>query len=74
MTFRDRVFELQGGTVDFRPDLGLTAALNITAESTIDTPDATYTVDVRVTGTTNDPRVQDDQRRPEPVARPTSRR
>jgi autotransporter translocation and assembly factor TamB len=57
VTFRDRTFELQGGTVDFRPDLGLTAALNITAESTIDTPDATYTVDVRVTGTTRDPRV-----------------
>jgi hypothetical protein len=58
VTFRDRVFELQGGTVDFRPELGIgTAALNITAESTIDTPDATYTVDVRITGTTRDPRV-----------------
>lgn len=57
VTFRDRIFEIQGGTVDFRPDLGLTAALNITAESTIDTPDATYTVDVRVTGTTRVPRV-----------------
>lgn len=57
VTFRDRVFELQGGTVDFRPDLGLTAALNFTAESTIETPDATYTVDIRVTGTTRDPRV-----------------
>ena len=42
VTFRDRVFEMQGGTIDFRPDLGLAAALNITAESTIDTPDATY--------------------------------
>ena len=57
VTFRDRVFELEGATVDFRPDLGLTAALNISAESTIDTPDATYIVGVRVTGTTADPRV-----------------
>jgi autotransporter translocation and assembly factor TamB len=57
VTFRDRTFELQGGTVDFRPDLGLTAALNITAESTIDTPEATYLVDVRITGTTSEPRV-----------------
>lgn len=57
VTFRDRVFELMGATVDFRPDLGLTAALNITAESTIDTPDATYTIGIRVTGTTADPRV-----------------
>ena len=57
VTFRDRTFELQGGTVDFRPDLGLAAALNIAAESTIDTPDATYLVDVRITGTTTEPRV-----------------
>jgi hypothetical protein len=57
VTFRDRVFELQGATVDFRPDLGLTAALNILAESVIEAPDATYTVDVRITGTTADPRV-----------------
>ncbi len=57
VTFRDRVFELQGATVDFRPDLGLTAALNILAESVIEAPDATYTIDVRVTGTTADPRV-----------------
>ncbi len=56
VTFRDRVFELEAATVDFRPDLGLTGALNISAESTIDTPDATYTVGVRVTGTTAEPR------------------
>jgi autotransporter translocation and assembly factor TamB len=54
---RGRTFELLGGTVDFRPDLGLAAALNISAESLIDTPDATYVVTVRVTGTTVDPRV-----------------
>ena len=57
VTFRDRVFEIEGGTIDFRPELGLTPALNMTAESTIDTPDATYTVAVRVTGTSADPRV-----------------
>src|SRR4029453_5249456 len=57
VTFRDRTFELQGGTVDFRPDLGLAAALNITAESTIDTQDATYTVGVAITATPREPRV-----------------
>jgi len=57
VTFRDRVFEVLGGTADFRPDLGLAAALNISAESAIDTTDTTYIVDVRVTGTTRDPRV-----------------
>jgi autotransporter translocation and assembly factor TamB len=57
ITFQDRVFELESATIDFRPELGLVAALNITAESTIDTPDATYVVAVRVTGTTADPRV-----------------
>jgi len=55
--FRGRTFDLEGATVDFRPDLGLAAALNIGAESVIDTPDATYTVGVRVTGTTQNPRV-----------------
>jgi autotransporter translocation and assembly factor TamB len=55
--FRGRTFDLEGATVDFRPDLGLAAALNISAESLIDTPDATYTVGVRVTGTTQNPRV-----------------
>lgn len=55
--FRGRTFELLGGTVDFRPSLGLVAALNIGAESLIETPEATYGVGVRVTGTTADPRV-----------------
>jgi autotransporter translocation and assembly factor TamB len=54
---RGRTFELVGATVDFRPDLGLAAALNITAESLVDTPDGTYVVGVRVTGTTLEPRV-----------------
>lgn len=54
---RGRTFDLLGATVDFRPDLGLAAALNITAESLIDTPDASFVVTVRVTGTTVDPRV-----------------
>lgn len=54
---RGREFELMGATVDFRPDLGLAAALNITAEALIDTRDASYTVGVRVTGTTRRPRV-----------------
>ena len=54
---RGRTFELLGATADFRPDLGFGAALNISAESSIDTRDATYTVGVRVTGTTQNPRV-----------------
>lgn len=54
---RGRTFEFLGATVDFRPDLGTTAALNIAAESLIDTPDGSYIVGVRVTGTTADPRV-----------------
>ncbi|MGD9763871.1 MAG: translocation/assembly module TamB domain-containing protein [Candidatus Binatia bacterium] len=57
VTFRDRVFDVVSATIDFRPDLGLAAALNIFAESTIDTPDAIYVVTVRVTGTTADPHV-----------------
>lgn len=54
---RGRTFEFIGATVDFRPDLGTRAALNIAAESLIDTPDGSYVVGVRVTGTTADPRV-----------------
>ena len=54
---RGRTFDLLGATADFRPDLGNAAALNISAESLIDTPDASYVVGVRVTGTTLDPRV-----------------
>lgn len=53
----DRVFELQDGTIDFRPELGTVAALNLAAVSTVDTADSTYSIDVRVTGTTADPRV-----------------
>jgi len=55
--FRGRTLDLVSATVDFRPDLGLAAALNITAESLIDTPEASYLVGARVTGTTQNPRV-----------------
>lgn len=54
---RGRTFDLLDATLDFRPDLGMAAALNISAESLIDTPDASYVVGVRVTGTTAEPRV-----------------
>jgi autotransporter translocation and assembly factor TamB len=57
VTFRSREFEVLGATVDFRPDLGLVAALNISAESVIETRDATYTVGIQVTGTTENPRI-----------------
>jgi autotransporter translocation and assembly factor TamB len=57
VTFRSREFELLGATADFRPDLGLVAALNVSAESVIETRDATYTVGIQVTGTTENPRI-----------------
>ncbi len=52
-----RTFELTSGSVGFRPEMGIVASLNITAESVITTPDAWYTVGVRVEGTTDNYRV-----------------
>ncbi|MDX2170389.1 MAG: translocation/assembly module TamB domain-containing protein [Deltaproteobacteria bacterium] len=57
ITFRSREFELQGATADFRPEMGMVAAINASAESVIETRDATYTVGIQVTGTTENPRV-----------------
>lgn len=54
---RGRTFEILGATVDFRPDLGMAAALNLSAESLIETSEGAYAVGVRVTGTTLEPRV-----------------
>ena len=55
--FRGRTFEITRAVIGFRPTMGLVASLNIDAETVIDTPDASYTVIVQVTGTTEDHRV-----------------
>lgn len=53
----DRVFTVTGGSVQFRPELGLNPALDFLAESTVDTPDASYTVNAQVSGTADNYRV-----------------
>jgi autotransporter translocation and assembly factor TamB len=55
--FRGRTFEITNAVIEFRPELRTVAALNIQAESEIETPDETYTVTVRVEGTTERYRV-----------------
>jgi TamB, inner membrane protein subunit of TAM complex len=55
--FRDRTFDVTTAVIDFRPELGFVAFLNIIAETEIPTSDGTYTVRLQVTGTTDDPRV-----------------
>lgn len=55
--FRKRTFEVRTAVLDFRPELGLEGFLNVIAESEIQTPEATYSVVLQVTGRTDDPRV-----------------
>ncbi len=55
--FRGRTFEVTSAVVEFHPELGLAAYLNISAETAIDTHEGAYTVTVQVTGTTDDYRV-----------------
>lgn len=55
--FQGRIFEVTSGVVEFRPPLGLTATLNINAQTTVETPDGDYTVYVQIAGTTADPEV-----------------
>jgi autotransporter translocation and assembly factor TamB len=52
--FRGNTFDVTTGVIDFRPSLGLTPYLDIVAESSIETPDATYTVTLQVTGPADD--------------------
>jgi len=55
--FRDRTFEIVTGVVDFRPQRNLVADLNITAETVVETTDASYGITVQISGTTDDPMV-----------------
>ncbi len=52
--FRGRTFEVTTGIVEFRRALGLTPYLDIVAESSVATSDATYTVTLQVTGPADD--------------------
>jgi autotransporter translocation and assembly factor TamB len=58
VTFRDRVFRLTGGTIDFHDPYRFNPALNLSAESQISTTEAEYTVFVAVSGTAEEPRVE----------------
>lgn len=51
--FRGRTFTLETGVVEFRPELGRQAYLNITAQTVVPTQRATYTVDTHIVGTTD---------------------
>jgi autotransporter translocation and assembly factor TamB len=55
--FRDRTFDVVTAVIDFRPELGFDAHLNIVAETEVATTEGTYTVRLQVTGTTSDARV-----------------
>lgn len=55
--FRDRTFDIVTGVVDFRPQRDLVGNLNITAETVVETVDASYGITVQISGTTDDPKV-----------------
>lgn len=55
--FRGRTFEITNAVVEFQPKLRMGASLNIQAESEIETEEETYTVSIRVEGTTENYRV-----------------
>lgn len=55
--FRDRTFDIVTGVVDFRPQRELIGDLNITAETVVETVDASYGITVQISGTTDDPKV-----------------
>ena len=58
VSFRNRLYEITGGAVEFKDTRRINPILNITAESQIHTTEAEYTVIVAVTGTADNPRVQ----------------
>lgn len=58
VTFRDRVFTITGGGIQFRPELGLNPTLDFLAETTVETQDASYTVTAQVSGTADNYRVE----------------
>lgn len=53
VTFRGRTFTLETGVVEFRPELGRQAYLNINARTVVPTARASYTVDTHIVGTTD---------------------
>jgi len=55
---RGRTFSVTWGTIDFRDPQRINPNLNIMAESRVTTPDTDYLVNVMVTGTADNPRVQ----------------
>lgn len=56
--FKQRTFNITGGSIDFRDRSRINPILNISAESQISTAEADYTVSVSVAGTAENPRVQ----------------
>jgi autotransporter translocation and assembly factor TamB len=58
VTFRNRVFRLTGGSIDFHDPYRINPALNLSAESQISTTEAEYTIIVAVSGTADAPRVE----------------
>lgn len=54
---RGRSFEVVNGALTFKPDLPGQATIDFTAESIIESRDVPYSVEVRVSGTTDDFRV-----------------
>ncbi len=56
--FRQRTFNVTGGSVDFRGRDQINPVLSISAESQISTVEADYTITVTVTGTADKPRVE----------------
>lgn len=58
VTFRDRVFNVTAGSIDFRDRGRINPVLNVTADSAIHTAEADYTVTVSVTGTAENPRAE----------------
>src|SRR5262249_48595174 len=58
VTFRNRVFRVTGGAIDFHDPYRINPALNLSAESQISTAEAQYTGRVTVSGTVEEPRVE----------------
>ncbi|MFI5397278.1 MAG: translocation/assembly module TamB domain-containing protein [Candidatus Binatia bacterium] len=56
--FKQRMFTITGGSIDFRDRGRINPILNISAESQISTAEADYTVSVSIAGTAENPRVQ----------------
>jgi len=58
VTFRNRVFNLNGGSLAFRDPFRINPVINVDAETRISTSEGEYSVAVTVTGTAENPRVQ----------------